>query len=450
MRHLPTLTFISALILLSGCSSFSKSSSVDLKPIETSELSWSEQQNASELLALNDLVSSDPLNALVDQSLKNNAELQQALLSLQVVQQQYYQAKGEYLPAVEGNLSGSQTQNEERAYSGGISINWVVDLWGKVADQAHSAERSLTQQRSLLQQSRDALAGEVMQSWLTLIYLQHQINIGEERIKVLNKNEQLIYQRYRAGLGTLEDLDSARTSVSSALATQETRKESLAQQQRVLNVLLGQVSGSTNIPTQFPEVLLPLAQIPNQTLARRPDLQAAWQGVEVAAYDRQIAYKDMLPSISLQASYAGNGATPSQALFENPLWTLLGQLSAPIFQGGELKAAAEIAKLEEAQAFQVYRQTLLTAVQEVEDALGQERSLTNQITHIQKALKSAESNLTQYQMKYRSGLVTMLELLSVQQQTFDLQSQLDELIYERLSNRVTLGLALGLGVKHES
>jgi len=449
MVQIQYISIVCALIVVGGCSSFQKSQ-IDHVSLTSQSQTWSSQENAVKALYLSDLVSTDALNKLVVRALEHNAELNQSLLSLQIVQQQYLQAKSQYLPVADLNLSAAQTQNAGRTYSGGLSISWVLDVWGQVSDQVSSAERTFSQQQALYQQAQDTIAAEVMQSWLAFISLNHQMEIGDARLHVLQQNEKLIYQRYRAGLGTLEDLDAARTSMASALAAQEIRQENSAQQQRVLNVLVGQVTGEYSASAEFPEVLIPLANLPEQNLARRPDLQAAWHAVEAASYERDAAYKDMLPSIALQASYAGAGTTPSKALFENPLWSLLGQLSAPLFQGGALKTAAEIAQLEEAKVYQAYRQTLLTAVQEVENALGQERSLSIQITHIKNALNSADSNLKQYQMKYRSGLATLLELLSVQQQTFDLQSQLDELIYARLSNRITLGLALGLGVKHES
>ena len=84
---------------------------------------------------------------------------------------------------------------------------------------------------------------------------------------------------------------------------------------------------------------------------------------------------------------------------------------------------------------------------EIEQALSQEQALVKRQQHIETALASAENNLLQYQSNYRSGLFTILDLLTVQQQTYDLQAQLDDLIYQRLLNRISLGLALGLEAK---
>ncbi|WVM92469.1 TolC family protein [Halopseudomonas pachastrellae] len=123
----------------------------------------------------------------------------------------------------------------------------------------------------------------------------------------------------------------------------------------------------------------------------------------------------------------------------------MGELSAPLYQGGALRAAADIAELTAAERWQAYRETLLGAVNEVSDALGQEQALDQQQAHITEALARQRNSLTQYQRRYRTGGATLLELLEVQQQTYDLEAQLDTLIYNRLTNRITLGLALGLG-----
>ena len=117
-----------------------------------------------------------------------------------------------------------------------------------------------------------------------------------------------------------------------------------------------------------------------------------------------------------------------------------------MFEGGKLRAQADIATLTAEKAYWSYKETLLTAVNEVNNALGQEQSLSRQQNHIHDALTSANRSFANYQTKYRQGLVNIIDLLSVQQQTFDLEAQLTQLIYNRLVNRIDLGLALGLGI----
>jgi outer membrane protein TolC len=143
---------------------------------------------------------------------------------------------------------------------------------------------------------------------------------------------------------------------------------------------------------------------------------------------------------------SGSGGEISDALFASPVWSLLGQLTQPLFDGGRLRAEAEIADLGAEQKYWAYRETLLNAVSEVENALSLEKSLEAQQQYIQQALDSAERSQQMYTRKYRQGLSTFLELLQIQEEAFDLESELTQLTYQRLSNRITLGLALGLGV----
>lgn len=443
---LPT---VACILILTGCSSMPGDHGY-LTQAEAERQSigqWSQLDGTSDSVYLDDLIDSQELAELINEALAANPGLQQTLLSLDILQTQYRITRSGQLPAVEAGLSAGKEENSDSNYTGTVSVSWELDLWARISNEKSAVAKDIAEQAELYQAARDTLVAEVMQSWLQLINLQHSSGIEQQRVELLERNEQLITQRYRSGLGTLEDLDSARSSSSSARATLVSVQESLQQQQRAMNVLLGRSQGDINVASDYPEVLVPLAELPDQTLQRRPDLKAAFLATEAADFRTRAAYKEMLPTISLEAALSDNGSSPAEALLKDPVWTLLGQLTAPLFRGGELQATADAAELTTAQSFQAYRETLLNAVQEVENAIGLEASLGQQQEHIKQALESAHRNLKQYQSKYRSGLVSMLDLLEVQQQTFDLQSQLDELTYQRLSNRITLGLALGLGIK---
>ncbi|WP_323752836.1 TolC family protein [Marinobacter sp.] len=436
-------------LLASGCSSLSTSPDYLAQADSDRQnlVSWSELDAGSETAYLDDLVNSDDLSALIAEAREANPDLGQTLLSLEILRAQYRATQADQLPEVEAGFGANKTEDIDTSYTGSISVSWELDLWAKISDEASAAASDVAEQLALYQAARDTLAAEVMQGWLKLVNLNRSVAIAEQRVELLEKNEQWILQRYRSGLGDLEDLDSAQSSAASARASLFATQESLQQQQRALNLLLGQSHGSTAIATDYPQVLLPLADLADQTLQRRPDLKAAYLAIEASDFRTSVAYKEMLPSISLGAALSDTGTSPGEALLKNPVWSLLGQLTAPLFRGGELEANAEVAELSTARSYQAYRETLLNAVQEVENAIGQESSLAKQQQQIDSALLSARRNYQQYQQKYRNGLVSVLDLLEVQRQTFDLESQLNDLIYQRLSNRITLGLALGLGIK---
>ena len=436
-------------LVASGCTSLSNNPDylAQADSDRQNVVSWSEMEDGSETTYLNELVNSGDLNALIAEARVANPDLRQTLLSLEILRAQYRATQADQLPDIDAGLGASKTEHLDTAYTGTLTISWELDLWQKISDEASAAAGDVAEQLALYQAARDTLVAEVMQGWLQLINLNRSVAIEKQWVELLEQNEQWILQRYRSGLGDLEDLDSAQSSAASARATLIAVQESLQQQQRAMNLLLGRRQGSTVIASDYPQVLAPLTGLPDQTLQRRPDLKAAYMAIRANDIRTSVAYKDMLPSISLEAALSDTGTSPGDALLRNPVWSLLGQLTAPLFRGGELQANADAAELTTAQSYQTYRETLLTAVKEVEDAIGQESSLGNQQQQIDSALLSARRNYQQYQQKYRNGLVSVLDLLYVQQQTFDLESQLNDLTYDRLSNRITLGLALGLGIK---
>ena len=414
---------------------------------QTQVQAWSEQAEAVQAATLYDLLDSKQLRDLVQEAFAANPGFQQTRLSLQIAEAELRQTRGERFPQAGADLSGSKEEGEEESYTGSLSINWTVDLWQKLADATAAADMDVAEQAALVQSARDTLAVEVMKTWLELIAKSHSVSIQEQRLATLEKNEQYILKRYRNGLGELEDLDSARSSTSSARATLVEYRENVNRLQRALRILLGRSDQENiDIPTDYPAVLTPLADLPSQTLARRPDLQAAYFAISSADLQTSVAYKELLPTISLSAALQDAGSSPSSLLMNDPLWSLLGQLTAPLFQGGSLKAAADKAELEAAKTFQAYRETLLNAVQEVEDAIGYERELSLRIEHISAALNSAQNSLQTYRQSYRTGLVDILDLLAVQKNTYDLEIELDNLMYQQPANRIDLGLALGLGV----
>jgi len=403
--------------------------------------------NTVKAASLFTLLDSPQLRTLVAEALASNPNLQQTALSLQILQAELRQTRGLQLPQADADLSGAKTEDADASYTGALSVSWTLDIWGKLHDATAAAEMDIKEQALLLQAAQNELAAEVMDYWLQLVATSHSIGIQTQRVETLVKTENYILSRYRSGLGDLQDLDSARSASASARATLVEYQETLKRLQRALQLLVGRTTVlPVAIPDDYPVVLTPLAEVPEQTLERRPDLQAGYYAILSADLSTSVAYKELLPEINLSAALEDLGDSPASLLLTDPLWSLLGDLTAPLFHGGTLKAQAEAAELEAAKTCQAYRETLLTAIGEVEDGLAYERELGRRITLVESALKSARNSLATYKNSYRAGLVDILDLLTVQKATYDLDAELDDLIYKKLANRIQLGLALGLGV----
>lgn len=445
--RLRTVTsLLTAGLLLSGCASMSKGPDYQgLIEKEQSLPAWSQSADAVSVVSLNSLIDSEQLDQLVDRALANNPTLQQTWITLQIRQAQLQQTDAARKPQLSAAASANRSEDAADSFTSGVDISWQADLWGKLKANSQAATKDVKEQALLHQAAQDSLSAEVMKAWLNLTASSHAITIENQRLDTLEQNESYILQRYRNGIGTLEDLDNARSSSAQSKANLAAFQEDYRQQQRDLKTLLAQPQvEDIEAPTHYPEVKLALADLPEQTLARRPDLQAAYLAIEADELRTEVAYKQLLPSLDIGAALEDAASSPHQALMASPLWLLLGQLTAPIYQGGELRAAAKEAELNTAYSYQTYRETLLTAVNEVEQYLSLEQNLLTRQQHIADALKSAQNSLKQYQTSYRTGLVDILDLLTIQQQTYNLEATLDNLIYQRLINRINLGLALGL------
>lgn len=456
MRN-PSLSTVGVLCLsltLVACSSSEKRENYtnlvqqELSAVNDNKSSqWHAMDNVAPVSFLTDLIADPQLETLIAQALEANPSLQKTQLTLQASLWSIKSQHGDSLPSVEAGFSGSKSEGSNTKYTADLNISWEADLWQKLAQSEQSAAKTLASDEALYQASRDTLVANVIKSWLALTAKQHAVDIEQKRLTLLEANEKLILKRFRNGLGDLEELDESRTSVSQSKSDLVEYKENLAIEVRNLQLYLGRHDAVDYVAnTYYPDVSLSLSGLPEQNLQRRPDLKAAYLAIEAADLNTSVAYKDMLPSISLSATLSETAESPRAALFGSPIWSLLAQITQPLYKGGQLKAAAEIAKLETAQAYQDYRDTLLTAVNEVENTLGQERVLSLQEQHIRDALNSSKKNLSQYEKKYRTGLIEINDLIDAQTTTYDLEAQLDDIIYQHLSNRVDLGLALGLGV----
>lgn len=472
-----TVNSITLCILLSACTSTddralseSASSSTGNNVVWQSQ---AQQQESTQTLQLNsdttltdviDIKELPHLAGYIDEALSSNASLQQSLITLRKAQVAIDSAKADRNLNVDASFSASKSETTNSnastssstssnsispSYSASMNVSWELDLWQKISDGISAANLDAASARASYQSARDSLVANVVRSYIDVLTQQQLLNIEQSRLTVLENNEAVILKRYSTGLGSLDDLDTARTSSANTRATIAQYENALLTAKRTLAVLLGRQNQSLNeLNTQvsFPDVLLPLTTLPKQDLARRPDLQAAFYALKATEFEVGVAYKALLPSISLSASLSDNASTPSQALFTNPLWSLLGQMTAPLFQGGALRAQVEDAKLTSANAWWQYRETLLTAVQETQNALDSETALSARISHTNVAIANAERSVSTIEGQYRQGLADILDLLSVYDTRFNLQAQAVELHAQKLQNRIDLGLALGLGV----
>ncbi|MCV6626683.1 MAG: TolC family protein [Cellvibrionaceae bacterium] len=426
-------------------------SALPSKFAEAGEQNYGElrQQVQRDLLALFD---SQTLTALIREALANNADLNATAKRLQASRLLLRQVNAQQLPKADASIDAGREKNaglSQSSRSRQLAISWELDLWGRLADQSAAARQLYAAEQQGLRAARNSIASQVARSGLLLWALAEVIAIEQQRIQILDSLKRTTATYYREGLTQLEDVGVVNIELESARAALDELQQNYVGAQRDLEVLLGRYpDASIQWGRELPVIKQPQLTVPAALLAERPDIQAAFAAVIAGSKLSDAAYKAMLPSITLGA--AASRLSGAALLGDSADWSLVAGLSQPLFQGGALLAEAEASSAKAEAAVFDYKQTVLSAMQEVEQALSQDRSLARRSAYYQVAKQQAERVLEDYKMRYRSGLVGILELLQVQQQTLDLRSALIQVQAARLDNRIVLGLALGLGVNSEA
>jgi multidrug efflux system outer membrane protein len=262
---------------------------------------------------------------------------------------------------------------------------------------------------------------------------------------------ELLEKRLERGLdpeSAALDVSLSRADLARAEATLTDQKRTVDQSARSLEVLLGRYpaareSGLVSLPSLKGGVP---SGLPAQLLSRRPDLVAAENRLYAALNQESAARKALLPSIRL----TGDKGYSSQELnnlitLQSAVWTIAGQLTQPLFQGGRLRAGIKGAQARYEEQAKVYESTALTAFQEVETALAAERFLAAQEGQLQAAAAESERSETLALGQYGRGLADVLTLLDSRQRAYEARRTLLGVQAQRLRNRADLHLALGGG-----
>ena len=441
---------VASLCCISACSTFEdvhfdEQANMQLKNIAQTNIDTS---NEFAVMPLTQLLIIEEANALISTALANNPNLQQTLLTLKTAEQQLTVSASNQWPSISAGLNANKAEATSSAtnYSASVDVAWTMDIWQQLANASDAQQANVLSTAYAYQGAKDLLAANVIKAYLGLVQYSQLISIETKRVATLTTNEHIIIDRYRKGLIELNELDTAKSSTQSSQATLVNYQAQYQQALRNLVLLTGVSDQQLEYRTTFPAVVILLDSIQKQNLARRPDLQQAYQNIIASQYQHKVAYKALLPNLSLSGTISTSNGNLHDALFGSNAWQLLGQLSAPIFNAGKLTSDVEIAKLAAEKSYWNFQEKLLAAVNEVDNAVAEEIALAQRLKYTESALASAQRSEATYTSRYRQGTTSLIELLQVQQQTFSLQSQVTQLTYERLSNRITLGLALGLGV----
>ncbi len=444
---------IAAVILLAGCTATAPTyeqfpqGSLPLKE------NWVTPQTSPVTLthSLMALFNDDTMNQLIEQSQQRNLSLLQQKSATEAVAATLTQADATLLPEISSNI-GSQRQENGNTITENhnltLDASWELDLWGRLGAERDVATSNFEASKATYQALRDSIAAQTMQAYLDAVSQSQQAALSVEKYLSFEKTLNVVTSQYQVGIADLEELTEARQNLSSAEAN---RIESQLQQRnaiRSLQILIGSYpDGLDLVGTTLPALLTPPnADVPASTLARRPDVTAAWYSVQSSASNVAAKEAARLPNISLTSQLGNSSDALKNLLSGNTVWSLAASIGYTLFDSGSLKAQVTESQSLAEQDYYKYLETVLTALNEVETALDTERSYYAHEIAQREVVAQARLLLANAEQNYRDGLIDITDWLTYQRSYFNEKSTLIDTVNQRLQNRVSLGLALGLGI----
>lgn len=441
--------------LITGCASRIDIPARQKKLAQQFPSSWNESITTIGTAAhLEELTTNPELKKLILEALKENPNLLATAYKLKASGLLLSVSSSAYLPSLSLEGSGTRsnaTGKEADSYSTAAKIQWEIDLWGKLADLYEADKLGVAAKAEDYIAARNALIARVITAWVELSSQYQAVSIQHKRVTALQNTQDIVLDRYNIGLGKSEDLATAKANTEAARQVLLENMLVLSKKRRTLELLTGKYpSGRIHGETTLPIIQTPVVAVPLSVLTGRPDIKAAWLRVQQADTTVSAANKAFLPSINLTADlgYSSNGFT---AIGTGPsVWNAISTISQPVFQGGKLVDTAKARSEESKAAWEEYRETVLKAAQEVENALENEQSLTSQEHYLLSSLKYATESRINYEQQYNEGLTDILNLLTAKNNELNTEAQLLAIRTSRLTNRISLALAAGLNSVQES
>lgn len=402
------------------------------------------------------------LDDLVEQALRASPTLDAARAKLREARETYAARAGDTLyPQVEAGAGAERQKLNQAAqglsgdsrefslYDAGISVHYTLDLAGGNR-RALEALAARTNYRSHeLAAAQLSLAGNIVSTAFARAGLADQILVMEARARDLDARVDLAREQLRVGQASPDAVHVLQTEAARAWAELPLLHKQLEQQDHLLAVLSGQAPGTARVPDfRLDEFTLPARLplvLPSELVRQRPDIQSAEALLHAANADYGVAVARLYPQIELGASL-GSQALTTGALFGagSAAWSLLGQLTQPLFKPGlNAEKRASLAALDAAAAN--YQDVVLQALREVADVL---RAVDQDARSLAaRATADTESRLYLHSMErqYALGSVSLGDVLQVRQQTWETRADLIDAQVRRLADSSALYLALGGG-----
>ncbi|MFK5925747.1 MAG: efflux transporter outer membrane subunit [Desulfuromusa sp.] len=395
----------------------------------------------------------DPqLNQLQQQLFSNNLNLRQALYRLQQLEALQKISGASRSPQL--NLNGSLSRDQSPAIPKdttatntrfSVAAGYEIDLWNKLRDKNKAAELRRQAGESDVQALLLSLSAQLTDQYYLAVGQRAHLELLKQQTARKNEFLQTVIERYRTGLSTATEVYQAQQNLAIIATLVPEHQTALTQAKNSIALLLGQFPGSIRIDSdELPELnnLVDIG-LPADLLTRRPDVAAAFLQLQAADHELAAALAERLPTINLSATLGRSATHLAIGDIEGTFWNLMLGVAQPLIDGGRRQAETERQQAIRAEKLSFYRQTLLTAFQEVETTLVAEANSADKAIRLERQRQINYNNLQLTQNNYLNGLTDSRDLLLSQILQLDILSQQLNNHQQQLRNRITLARALG-------
>ena len=399
-------------------------------------------------------VFTDPqLQAYIEQALTNNADLRSAMLNVESAQAALMSSRLAYLPQLALSPQGTLTnwnkgEMTSKTYNIPVSASWQIDLFGQILNPKRAAQVSLKQAQFTQQAVQTQLIASTANIYYTLLMLDRQLEITENTADVLKKYVETMEAMYDYGNVNSAAIEQSRSAYAQVVASLSDLRQSLTETENAFCLILNEPAHAIErgvledqvLPTDFS------AGVPIQLLSNRPDVKAAEMSLAACYYNTNSARAAFYPQITLSGSAGWTNS--SGAGIVNPgklLASLIGSLTQPLFYRGANIARLKQAKAQEEQAKIAFQTALLSAGNEVSNALSLYQNTQEKVNSRTMQVNSARKAAEDTKELFNLGTSTYLEVLTAEQSY--LSAQLSEVTdtFDQMQAVINLYQALGGG-----
>ncbi len=402
----------------------------------------------------------DPLlDALVEEAVAGNLDVATAKAKVREARASYRQAVGTLLPSVDSSASATRSRTASvgagastgNQFQTGLDASWEIDLFGANRRSVEAARYGMDAAEEDLRNTLVTLIGDVATNYVEARGYQARIALARRTAASQRETAKLTRNKFEAGASSAVDLANASGQAASTEANIPDLETAYAEAVHRLSVLTGRAPAALNErmrkvkPIPRPKLPMPTG-IPADILLTRPDVRLADR--QYAQYTAKVGQAEAAryPSLSLTGDIATTGTRIGDLGKSSSIsWSFGPSLSVPIFNGGQLKAAVDVAQAQRDQYFVAYRAAILTALEDVENAivaLAQERIKSGKLASATRHYREAASLASSL---YQSGTQSFLDLLEAQRSYYSAEDSLIASQVAISTDYVALNKALGGG-----